>query len=77
MSVSTIDVEAPKVARGDALTKARFRLTLAGRIGAAIVVFWLTVAIVGPFLAPFTLGEFVSDNGFAPAHGRSLLGRGG
>jgi len=74
LSVSTINIEVPKVARGDALSKARFRLTWSGRIGAAIVLFWLIVAIVGPFVAPFTLGEFVSDNGFAPARGRSLLG---
>ena len=74
MSVSTISTEVPKVARGDARSKARFRLTWSGRIGAAIVLFWLIVAIVGPFVAPFTLGEFVSDNGFAPARGASLLG---
>ena len=74
MSVSTISTEVPKVARGDARSKARFRLTWSGRIGAAIVLFWLIVAIVGPLVAPFTLGEFVSDNGFAPARGASLLG---
>jgi len=74
LSVSTIDIEVPKVARGDALSKARFRLTWSGRIGAAIVLFWVSVAIVGPFVAPFTLGEFVSDIGFAPARGASLLG---
>jgi len=72
--VSTIDAEPPKIARGDALAKARFTLTWAGRCGAAIVLFWLVVAIVGPFVAPFTLGEFVSDNGFSPAKGSSLLG---
>ncbi len=69
-----IDAEAPKVARGDALSKARFTLTSAGRFGAAIILFWLIVAIVGPFVAPFTLGEFVSDEGFAPPGGASLLG---
>jgi len=74
LSVSTISTEVPKVARGDARSKARFRLTWSGRIGAAIVLFWLIVAIVGPLVAPFTLGEFVSDNGFAPARGASLLG---
>jgi len=74
LSVSTINTEVPKVARGDARSKARFRLTWSGRIGAAIVLFWLIVAIVGPLVAPFTLGEFVSDNGFAPARGASLLG---
>ena len=72
--MATIDIGVPKVARGDALSKARFRLTWSGRTGAAIVLFWLIVAIVGPFVAPFTLGEFVSDNGFAPARGASLLG---
>jgi len=74
LSVATVNIEAPKVARGDALSKARFTLTGAGWIGAAIVLFWLIAAIVGPFVAPFTLGEFVSDNGFARPHGDSLLG---
>jgi len=72
--MSPIDAELPKTARGDALFKARFTLTWAGRCGAAIVLLWLIAAIAGPFLAPFTLGEFISDNGFAPAKGASLLG---
>ncbi len=74
MSLSPIDAETPKVGRGDALPKARFALTMPGQIGAAIILFWLCVATFGPFLAPFTLGEFVSDNGFAPERGLSLLG---
>lgn len=43
-------------------------------MGAALVLAWLLVAMMGPFVAPFTLGEFVSDNGFSRAHGASLLG---
>ncbi len=69
----TVAAPAP-AARGDALSKARFRLTWSGRIGVGLVVLWLIVAVVGPWLAPFTLGEFVSDNGFSRAHGSSLLG---
>lgn len=72
--MSTINAQAPKVARGDALAKARFTLTTAGRIGAAMVIFWLIVAMVGPLAAPYTLGEFVSDSGYARAKGDSLLG---
>ncbi|MBA3324865.1 MAG: ABC transporter permease [Rhodobacteraceae bacterium] len=56
------------------MSKKRFTLTWAGWLGAAIILFWLIVAIVGPFVAPFTLGEFVADQGFAPAGGKSLLG---
>lgn len=74
MTGADINAEAPKAARGDALPKARFTLTWAGWLGAAIILFWLIVAIVGPFVAPFTLGEFVADQGFAPAGGKSLLG---
>jgi len=64
----------PAPSRGDTLPKARFNLTWPGRIGAAIISFWLVVAVTGPFLAPFTLAEFVSDNGFAAAKGKILLG---
>ncbi|MEO8544067.1 MAG: ABC transporter permease [Burkholderiaceae bacterium] len=64
----------PVASRGDALPKARFKLTGPGRIGAAIIAFWLVVAVAGPFLAPFTLAEFVSDSGFSRAKGNVLLG---
>ena len=64
----------PIASRGDALPKERFKLTWPGRIGATIIVFWLVVAVAGPFLAPFTLAEFVSDNGFSRAKGNVLLG---
>lgn len=74
MTGADINAEAPKASRGDALSKKRFTLTWAGWLGAAIILFWLIVAIVGPFVAPFTLGEFVADQGFAPAGGKSLLG---
>jgi len=74
LSVSPIDAEQPKAACGDALPKARFTLTWSGRCGAAIVLLWLIAAIAGPFVVPFTLGEFISYNGFAPAKGASLLG---
>ena len=74
MSGSAAREEPPKAARGDSLPKAQFTLTWSGWIGAGIVLFWLIVAVAGPFLAPFTLGEFVSDTGYSPAQGSILLG---
>ncbi len=37
----------------DSAPKERFRLSLTGWIGAIIVVFWLLVAVFGPFIAPW------------------------
>jgi peptide/nickel transport system permease protein len=74
VSVPPVNAETPAAARGDALPVSRFTLTPSGWVGVAIIVFWLFIAVAGPFIAPFTLGEFISDDGFAPAHGASLLG---
>ena len=37
----------------DAAPSGKFRLSLTGWIGAIIVVFWLVIAIAGPFFAPY------------------------
>jgi len=37
----------------DAPPKARFRLTLTGKIGAFFVIFWLFIALFGPLIAPY------------------------
>src|SRR5471030_1262565 len=51
----TPDLSAGKVSHGPAWL---------GLIGAAMCVFWLLVAIFGPWLAPHPVGEVVSDNVF-------------
>lgn len=49
-------------------------LPASGRIGLAIVVFWLLTAVFGPFLAPYSIGEFVDRNVFSGASREFWLG---
>ncbi len=55
---------------------ARFiaRLPLAGKIGLALVVFWLLVAVAGPLLAPYPIGAFVTYDVFDSASAQHWLG---
>jgi peptide/nickel transport system permease protein len=39
-------------------------LPFAGKIGLALVVFWLAIAILGPILAPYPVGAFVTNDVF-------------
>ena len=60
--------------------KPRRRLPLAAVIGLTIVVFWLTMALFGPYLATHDVGGITGDDVFAPmsaAHplGTDYLGR--
>jgi peptide/nickel transport system permease protein len=62
-----------------ALARAR-RLPLSGQIGLVLIVFWLVVAIIGPFIAPYPPGAFVAMEvfeGFSARHwlGTDYLGR--
>lgn len=47
---------------------------LAGKVGAATVVFWLLVALIGPELAPHGIGEIVSYEVFEPMSASYPLG---
>src|SRR3546814_13768824 len=49
-------------------------LPLSGRIGLALVVFWLAVALAGPWLAPSPLGAFVDRDVFSGVSSRFWLG---
>jgi peptide/nickel transport system permease protein len=49
-------------------------LRISGTIGLALVVFWLFIALVGPFLAPHPVGEIVAWDVFEPLGGDYLLG---
>jgi len=43
-------------------------------IGIAIVFFWLVIALTGPFLAPYSQGEMISYESFAPPGEVGILG---
>lgn len=49
-------------------------LPLSGQIGAAIVAFWILVAVFGPFLAPYPVGAIVADDVFLSFTRRNPLG---
>ena len=49
-------------------------LRISGTIGLALVVFWLFIALVGPFLAPHPVGEIVAWDVFEPLGSDYLLG---
>ena len=51
-----------------------FQLSGMGRLGVAIVGFWIAVALLGPLLAPFDPADFVSDVSFAPISAEHWLG---
>jgi peptide/nickel transport system permease protein len=45
-----------------------------GRLGAAVVLFWVLIAVFGPMLAPYPVGAIVADDVFEPFNARNLLG---
>ena len=49
-------------------------LPLSGRIGLALVLFWLLVALAGPMLAPHAVGAFVDQDVFSPITAQFPLG---
>jgi len=58
----------------DAPPKRRIKLTWVGKTASAIVIFWVFLAIFGPFLAPFHEADIIADDSFLPADGQFLLG---
>jgi peptide/nickel transport system permease protein len=51
-----------------------FQLSLMGKVGVGILGFWVVVALVGPFLAPYDPADFVSDDSFGPMSATYWLG---
>lgn len=58
----------------DAPPRRRLRLSWTGRLGAGVVVFWVLVALFGPWLAPYHEAEMVAGGSYLPAGGEFLLG---
>lgn len=58
---------------GRLLARAR-ALPLSGRIGLALMLFWLLAALVGPMLAPYPVGAFVVEEVFSGSTAQHWLG---
>lgn len=54
--------------------KTRIRLSFLGKTGLAIVIFWLIIALIGPFIAPYHEAELIADDSYLPAGSQFLLG---
>lgn len=54
--------------------KPRRRMPVSGMIGIAIVAFWLLMALIGPYIAPYDVGGVTGDDVFAPMSAHYLLG---
>lgn len=46
----------------DAPPKSSLRLSMTGKVSVAIVIFWVVMAFVGPFIAPYDEAEFIEEN---------------
>jgi peptide/nickel transport system permease protein len=68
----TSEIHAPDQAR---VIKSRGDgFQLAARIAIAVLGFWMIVAVFAPLIAPYSQGELLSDESFAPADEVFLLG---
>ncbi len=50
------------------------RMSLTGRVGMALLGFWLVIAVFGPWLAPYPVGAVVDPDVFSPASAAFPLG---
>ena len=58
---------------GDIFQRAK-ALPLSGKLGLALVIFWLAVALFGPMLAPYPVGAFVAYDVFDGQSAKYWLG---
>ena len=52
----------------------RLKLSRVGKTGLAIVMFWLVIALIGPFIAPYHEADLIADDSYLPASSQFLLG---
>ncbi|MEE9375915.1 MAG: ABC transporter permease [Rhizobiaceae bacterium] len=50
----------------DAPPKKRLKLSWTGKLGVAVVAFWLVIAVIGPWLAPFDQAEILDMDSYLP-----------
>jgi peptide/nickel transport system permease protein len=51
----------------DAPPKKKIKLTWVGKLGVIIVTFWILMALIGPYIAPFDEADIIADDSFMPA----------
>lgn len=58
----------------DAPPRQKLKLSWVGKIGVAIVAFWLVMAFIGPFVAPFHEADIIADDSYMPSDSTYWLG---
>ena len=58
----------------DAPPKQQLQLSWVGKLGVAIVSFWLIMCFIGPFVAPFHEADIIADDSFLPPDATYWLG---
>ncbi|KPF90677.1 DNA-directed RNA polymerase subunit alpha [Novosphingobium sp. AAP83] len=56
------------------LFRAVARLPLSGKIGLVLVIFWIVIAAIGPFIAPYPPGSFSNQEVFSESSSEFWLG---
>ena len=58
----------------DAPPKRRIKLTWLGKISVCIVIFWVVIAVIGPWIAPYHEMDMEGDDSFLDAYDNFYLG---
>ena len=58
----------------DAPPKEKLKLSWTGKIGVALVAFWLIMVFVGPYVAPFDEADIIADDSYLPSDSTYWLG---
>lgn len=51
-----------------------FSFSPVGMVAGAVILFWIVIAIIGPWIIPHPVGEIIDDDFFGPLGGVGLLG---
>lgn len=55
-------------------TSKRVNLSWVGKLGLIVVTFWLVIAFIGPFIAPYHEADLIADDSYLPSSSQFLLG---
>ncbi len=58
----------------DAPPKRRIKLSWVGQCAAIVVIFWMIIVVIGPYIAPYHEMDMEGDDGFLDAYGDFYLG---
>ena len=58
----------------DVPPKRKLRLSWSGKLGVAIVAFWIVIAVIGPYISPYHEMDMDGEDSFLDAYGNFYLG---